>query len=152
DASASADSSAGGPDASEPDVFASDDAPQSNPDSSMPNPDASSCGNGMIMCTAGCVPSDDIHTCGTCDNDCTQLAHVSQVGLACNAGTCQFNCLNGYAHCSGAGGCETSLNAVNHCGNCSTSCSGNTPVCAGTGVAGGYACSSGCGNGMNLCD
>jgi hypothetical protein len=136
------------PESSRPDVMTIDGAPgidASGDDSST------GCGAGQLSCAAGCVSANDIHTCGSCMSDCTQLPHVSPLGLGCNAGACQYMCQFGYAHCSSnpSDVCETDLSEAAHCGNCMTACGGSTPVCTSTGTS--YGCVSGCPSGTEEC-
>src|SRR5215472_9664610 len=42
------------------------------------------CLSNQILCTQGCASSSDVHTCGSCTTDCTQLPHVAAMGLACS--------------------------------------------------------------------
>jgi alpha-tubulin suppressor-like RCC1 family protein len=82
-----------------------------------------SCGG---VCTS---PQTDVANCGACGNAC-RTDHGS---AACVAGTCAVGpCSAGYADCDGNpdNGCEVQLNSdASHCGSCSRSCGGATPVC-----------------------
>jgi len=99
---------------------------------------------------AGCALSD-IHTCGTCTNDCTQLSHVGTTGLGCTGGLCTYACAPGYADCADSGaGCATPLSSTSTCGGCGVSCSVPTPLCAPS-DAGVYGCASGCSAGETVC-
>jgi len=153
DAAGSSGSPGIGDSAAAPDVSALDDAGSAgDAPSTVDSPDAAKgCGAGQLTCSAGCVSANDLHTCGSCVDDCTLLPHVAAQGLACNAGVCTYTCLPGYAHCSSnpSDVCETDLSATGHCGTCSTVCSGDTPVCAAQGQ--GYACASGCMAGTTEC-
>jgi hypothetical protein len=151
EAGASSGSSTGDFDASStPDVSMSSDDGGTPPVEAGPT----GCGADQISCPTGCVSPDDLHTCGGCNVDCTLLPHVAAVGLTCTAGVCTGTCSPGYKHCSSNPGdiCETDLSQVGHCGDCNTTCSGSTPLCALENTDGGaadagqgtYACSSGC--------
>lgn len=99
----------------------------------------------------GCVSLSDIHTCGSCGNDCTKLPNVSQTGLACNAGHCSFSCASGYADCADSGvACDTMITTTSNCGACGAGCSGSAPLCAAE-DAGVYGCASGCAAGETNC-
>jgi len=103
---------------------------------------ATGCPAGTLSCDGGCAPSD-IHHCGSCTNDCTELPHAN--GPACAAGQCSFaSCAANWANCnaSAADGCETDLSQTKNCGACGTVCSGGTPLCGRSGA--GWACTSGC--------
>src|SRR5260370_29106866 len=59
------------------------------------------CAIGQLTCAAGCVSPGDVHTCGSCTQDCALLPNVAASGLSCSTGgVCSFTCLPGYAHCS----------------------------------------------------
>ena len=94
------------------------------------------------------LTSDPMH-CGSCDNVCP--ADPANAAAACTASTCQLTCDDGYADCDGmlATGCEASLSAVGTCGNCTTSCSGATSLCADDGT--GLRCVSSCPGGTTSC-
>ena len=97
------------------------------------------CPSGSIACgpPGTCVSADDLHTCGTCADDCTALPHVSGP-TACAAGTCSFaasSCAQGFADCDGdpSNGCEADVTEAAQCGGCSTAakstaCSGAAPA------------------------
>src|ERR1017187_5782750 len=81
--------------------------------------DARSCSSPELVCGTGCVPSD-VHNCGACGNDCTNLAHVSGAA-SCTAGACAFTasaCAPGWMDCNGdpADGCETDISQAAPCG------------------------------------
>ncbi|HLK35557.1 MAG TPA: hypothetical protein VKU41_02310, partial [Polyangiaceae bacterium] len=102
------------------------------------------------VCSAGYTDCDllspngcEVHTaadpnnCGSCGHVC-QLAHAT---AACGAGTCAIaSCAPGYKDCDGnaSNGCETDLTLPASCGDCNTTCSGATPLCAAS------SCVSGC--------
>jgi alpha-tubulin suppressor-like RCC1 family protein len=84
-----------------------------------------------LSCDAGCVPSDDLHNCGACGNDCTALDHVASASLSCTGGRCVYTCASGFADCADAGiGCAVSLGENPNCGACGTTCSGSTSLCS----------------------
>ena len=102
------------------------------------------CSSGQLSCDGGCASPADIHSCGSCSNDCSLLANVSAAGLACNQGRCSYRCAAGYADCADAGtGCAAGLSTSPNCGSCGTTCSGGTPLCSPS-ADGGSACVSGC--------
>jgi hypothetical protein len=93
------------------------------------------CGTGDIECSGACVPSD-VHNCGTCGHDCTNLAHVAGATSCTTAGACSFPataCAAGWADCDGKpdDGCETDITKPGTCGSCTNVCPANDPVCAG---------------------
>ena len=93
------------------------------------------CGTGDIECSGACVPSD-VHNCGTCGHDCTNLAHVAGATSCTAAGACSFPataCATGWADCNGKpdDGCETDITKPGTCGSCTNVCTANAPVCAG---------------------
>jgi hypothetical protein len=113
------------------------------PDAQAASPDAcvgTVCGDSCV------VLDDDPRHCGACGHDCTQLPGVTG-SVACVAGVCQVAaaCETGKAHCSvdADDGCETDLSLPAHCGDCGTSCTEPTPMCAADPTAG-YGCVSGC--------
>lgn len=110
-----------------------------------------------LVCSGACVPNDT-RNCGTCGHDCTNLAHVIGVVTCRTGGVCAFptnGCAPGFADCNNMpdDGCETDLSKPAHCGTCTTTCSGGTPVCTGSGDAGTtFSCVSGCPSNMpTLC-
>ena len=99
-----------------------------------------------LVCSGTCVPSD-VHNCGACGHDCTALPHVSGPVSCSPAGACVFpvsSCAPGWTQCltNPDLGCETNIATTANCGSCGNMCSGNTPVCSGSGST--YACASGC--------
>src|SRR6185312_10854331 len=44
---------------------------------------ASACPDNQLTCRSGCLSPDDVHSCGTCNNDCTLPPHVSPDGTGC---------------------------------------------------------------------
>ncbi|MBV9948210.1 MAG: hypothetical protein JOZ69_15265, partial [Myxococcales bacterium] len=111
------------------------------------SPGAAQCSATELLCGGECVPNDVRH-CGSCTNDCTNLANVSGP-TTCSAGQCKFgasSCAAGWADCNGAAqdGCETNITQPAHCGSCTTSCAadGGASVCSGSSTS--YACASGC--------
>jgi hypothetical protein len=108
------------------------------------------CAPGDIECGGACVPSD-VHNCGTCGHDCTNLVHVAGATSCTAAGACSFPasaCATGWADCDGKpdDGCETDITKPGTCGSCTNVCPANEPVCAGG------TCVSGCPTGTpTLC-
>jgi hypothetical protein len=101
---------------------------------------------------AGCGSPSDVHSCGSCTNDCTLLANVSATGVACGGGRCSYACAADYGDCADAGaGCGTHFGSATNCGACGVSCSGANPVCSRGADGGAYACTSGCGGGQANC-
>jgi hypothetical protein len=122
-----------------------DDASDSGADTAQDT--GITCTAGQSLCNGVCVPSD-VHNCGRCGHDCTNLPHVGGA-TTCDptAGKCAFPasaCASGFADCNGNpdDGCEADLSQAGHCGTCTTMCSGGTPVCSTTGTT--FACVSGC--------
>jgi hypothetical protein len=103
------------------------------------------------LCGGSCVDlADDVHHCGDCGTDCTQLAHVNPQAVFCQAGACTVPasaCAPGFADCTGgaADSCETDVTTAAHCGACGTVCAvdGGEPVCSQEPGAS-YACASRC--------
>jgi hypothetical protein len=90
--------------------------------------------DGEWACGTACIPAtptfcgrcvdlnDDARACGSCDNDCTR-AHAP---VACVEGSCVITsseCDTGYADCTDAFGCESSLAENPSCGACGRDCS-----------------------------
>jgi hypothetical protein len=103
---------------------------------------APGCPGGDIQCGGTCVPSD-VHNCGTCGHDCTNLAHVAGATSCTAGGACTFPpsaCAVGWADCNGQpdDGCETNITTPSACGSCTKACSASDPECAGG------ACVTGC--------
>ncbi len=74
--------------------------------------------------------SADANHCGTCNNDCSQHEHVAAAG--CNQGRCLYTCATGFADCDLAvPGCESALDAPQHCGACANDCFGPNVLNAG---------------------
>jgi hypothetical protein len=104
------------------------------------------CPTGDLECNGVCVQSD-VHNCGSCGHDCTNLPHVTGP-TSCTAGACAIPtsaCASGWADCNGNpdDGCEADLNSAAHCGSCATKCADPTTgsgsaTCSAT--ANGYAC------------
>lgn len=90
------------------------------------------------LCGSKCVSfSADPTNCGACNHDCTALPNVKAgaTGIECRSGVCYVPpsaCVSGFAHCSSQAddGCEASLSTSAHCGSCSLTCSGSTPICS----------------------
>lgn len=103
------------------------------------------CPSGWLMCSDGGCAQEGPTNCGTCGNDCTVLPHV--MGAQCTSGQCSYTCASGWQNCTGnqGAGCPTNVTQQGNCGGCNVTCSGNAPVCNGTG------CVSGCDAGTTLC-
>jgi hypothetical protein len=90
------------------------------------------------LCGTKCVSfSSDPTNCGACNHDCTALQNVKAgaTGIECRSGVCYVPpsaCASGYAHCSTQpdDGCEAAVNTSSHCGSCSLTCGGSTPICS----------------------
>ncbi|HVT10231.1 MAG TPA: hypothetical protein VHO67_22380 [Polyangia bacterium] len=90
------------------------------------------------LCGNKCVDfNSDPTNCGACNHDCTALPNVKPgaSGVECRAGACYVPpsaCAAGYGHCSSRpdDGCESSLATSAHCGSCSLTCGGSTPICS----------------------
>ena len=83
------------------------------------------CPADQLTCGAdgSCASPTDIHTCGTCSNDCSTLPGVATKSASCSKGHCAYDCVRGYADCAGAGnGCATDLSVPASCGSCSNDC------------------------------
>jgi hypothetical protein len=98
---------------------------------------AGGCAFNELACDGGCVPADDPHHCGTCENDCANLPGVLSTGLGCSGRTCSYHCVSGSIDCFDAGtGCPTSLaNLCNgqcsdsqNCGACGHDCAGGSCI------------------------
>lgn len=91
-----------------------------------------------LACDGGvCIVTDDVHYCGTCDNDCTALPHIVSEGVACELGTCIYTCEPGFADCDSQGkGCINEFSSdPENCGTCGHSCAGGTCVASVCGPA-----------------
>jgi hypothetical protein len=109
--------------------------------------DAAEAGCSGLVCGGECVPSNDVHNCGACGHDCTNLPHVSGAVSCSAAGACVFpvsSCAPGWTQCLSNPdlGCETNITTTANCGSCGNMCSGGTPSCSGSGTT--YGCVSGC--------
>lgn len=90
------------------------------------------------LCGTKCVNfASDPTNCGACNHDCTALPNVKAgaTGIECRSAVCYVPpsaCASGFAHCSSQAddGCEASLSTAAHCGSCSLTCSGSTPICS----------------------
>jgi hypothetical protein len=108
---------------------------------------ASICGPGFTFCVDGCYPvSSDPRHCGACNNACPRPANASRT---CAAGVCGFTCAAGFGDCDGAptNGCETPLDAREHCGACGRRCAAppNAEAFCNGGTCG-FRCASGYGD------
>jgi hypothetical protein len=118
-------------------------------DALAPETGSPTCSSGSLSCNGVCVPSD-VHDCGTCGHDCTNLPHVSGSTGCSASGACVIgsnSCAAGWADCDGNpdDGCETDMTQPGHCGSCTTACPASDPVCSGSGSS--YACVTGCPSG-----
>jgi hypothetical protein len=87
--------------------------------------DAAACPTAELACDGGCV-ANDVHNCGACGNDCTQLPGVLAAGIACGAGTCSYTCASGYTECTQGKGCALLSSDGKNCGSCGHDCQGGT--------------------------
>ncbi len=115
-------------------------------DALAPEAAAPTCPSGTLSCNGVCVPSD-VHDCGTCGHDCSNLPHVSGSTGCSASGACVLGvnaCAPGWADCDGNpdDGCETDITQPGNCGSCATVCPASDPVCSGSGSS--YACVTGC--------
>jgi hypothetical protein len=113
------------------------------PDTGTPPPPTDACGS-----------ASDVHNCGSCGHDCTQLPNVKPgATVTCQAGHCSIpaaSCTTGHGHCGSSpadNGCETDISLPATCG--CTAC-GSGQVCNASGSS--YQCACGgakpdkCGN------
>ena len=111
---------------------------------------ASQCAvNDALICTD---PNTDSSHCGCGPDDagmnCTGLGGTAT--SACNAGKCEFTCLENFKDCDGApaNGCEADLSSIENCGACGNKCedaNADKAMC----IAG--SCSYECKAGTSLC-
>lgn len=111
---------------------------------------ASQCAvNDALICTD---PNTDNAHCGCGPDDagmnCTGLGGTAT--SACNAGKCEFTCLENFKDCDGApaNGCEADLSSIENCGACGNKCedaNADKAMC----IAG--SCSYECKAGTSLC-
>ncbi|MCZ7678597.1 MAG: hypothetical protein M5U28_07430 [Sandaracinaceae bacterium] len=90
------------------------------------------CEAGRTDCEGACVDvSSDPLRCGGCDTRCTSPANAV---ATCMAGSCGFECDDGFADCDGdpANGCESTLRELGNCGRCGVRCElpGGVTSCA----------------------
>lgn len=91
---------------------------------------------------------DSMADCGACGMACA-LPHATE---ACRPTGCAVvTCDAGWGDCNGIAGdgCETSLVTSAHCGTCTRTCSGSTPLCGPSGSS--FACVSACASGLTMC-
>ncbi|MCA2977095.1 MAG: hypothetical protein INH41_24880 [Myxococcaceae bacterium] len=69
-------------------------------------------------------------TCGTCSNACPAAGPNQTATCSGSPRSCDTTCQTGFADCTSAPGCESSLNANATCGSCSNSCSGGSTCAA----------------------
>ena len=91
----------------------------------------------------------DLAHCGACDNACP--ATPADATSTCSTGSCGLTCDAGFDDCDGdaTNGCEAPLTAPDTCGDCTTQCSGTTPLCEVSG--GGASCVRRCTGGTTRC-
>ena len=102
---------------------------------------------------ATCVSPSDVHTCGTCTNDCTSLPGVLAKAIGCKGGECTYECAAGRADCAGGDkGCTSDFSKPATCGSCSNDCthlphvSGDVGCDAGTCTLSASSCAAGWGD------
>lgn len=110
---------------------------------------------GNKVCFGLCVRIDQTNTgCGGASCEACDPKNVTGAvckGTGSTLGCAYDACKAGFENCDGqpANGCETSLNAKNSCGSCTTVCDGAAPFCAlNSGV---YGCVSSCPIGTQDC-
>lgn len=103
-------------------------------------PDALTCGSGMKLCGATCIPQ-----AACClDGDCPPVSHGA---VACGADhTCSLTCAGGYHDCSGA--CASDGDPKT-CGGSCTPCM--APTGGGTATCMNGMCGATCPGGMKIC-
>jgi hypothetical protein len=73
----------------------------------------------------------DLANCGSCNAACSMANGTA----SCSGGNCSIACTSPFKDCNNnprTDGCEANTNSdANHCGNCTTVCSGGTPYCVG---------------------
>lgn len=89
------------------------------------------CTGGQVCCAGTCKSFDDVHSCGSCGNDCTTTAGV-HVAASCSARQCAYACSpTNYQHCVGVMSipptanvnCESNLASdIRNCGACGFEC------------------------------
>lgn len=91
------------------------------------------CSAEQLTCGAGeCASASDVHSCGSCTNDCTALPHVTAASASCAKKKCSYSCEHGFADCDGDGrGCGADLAKPATCGSCSNDCT-SLPHVSGT--------------------
>lgn len=109
-------------------------------------PGDAGCGAGQHLCGTSCVDSRDPATCGDRCTPCPQPLHTTPT---CEDGMCGVECMPDWGNCDGTPDCETSFTTAEHCGSCTTVCSGATPVCSSE--SGAPVCASGCGPSETRC-
>jgi len=75
----------------------------------------------------GCETASGLDNCGACGDACTdQTLYPNTTGHSCPAGTCLYQCTQGYADCdAGSAGCETMLGTPQNCSDCGDACAGS---------------------------
>jgi len=104
------------------------------------------CADGVASWTACDEPEfeRDPGHCGSCANDCTELAHVESSSVACTEGVCTYRCSAEYGDCSDDGSGCIALTTPSNCGACGVTCQGETPICAPTDSGESHACAASC--------
>lgn len=102
------------------------------------------------LAATGCeVDLTTLDNCGACGDRC-DLPSATE---ACMDGDCQIvSCAAGTEDCDGIldNGCEANLTSPGSCGNCSTVCMGDTPICDTS--SGSASCAESCDPPGMLCD
>lgn len=123
------------------------------------------CDDGFVDCGSGCQSLDNDNACGSCSNDCDNLANTAD-GVCSTSGSgagisyfCEVaSCDAGFCDLDGVttNGCENPLTNVTYCGpnDCSGSVNCNTQVTAASGIncAGGVCDYGTCNTGFADCD
>lgn len=113
------------------------------------------CSSGYKSCDGshvnGCeanVQTDSLN-CGACGLVCANQPHA--YSGSCSSGTCSYVCDSGYANCTSAAGCETSIwTDASNCGSCGFVCANQPHAFSGSCSSG--ACSYTCDSGWADCN
>ncbi len=102
------------------------------------------CGKAQHVCGDRCVDDDSPVTCGSSCTPCPVPPGLAHAAAVCKGGACGFECLPGFADCDGkaVNGCEAALDAPGSCGNCTTTCPSDKPLCVKVGAD--TRCDAGC--------
>jgi hypothetical protein len=91
-----------------------------------------------LCCGGGCTNIESsVDNCGGCGMACS----TSHVARHCSVGSCDGNCLAGYADCNNdkrSDGCEAALDSIDNCGSCGSACDTTRSVgasCTSSGCA-----------------